>query len=82
LGSYELNLHSKTSIELAGRQFRAFRSKVEQNLSRPVNWEGSTIPFITYTLTNAGKGLFPVLDAMADWALKDKEEGYNLAENN
>ena len=39
-------------------------------------------PFVTYTLTNAGKGLLPVMEAMANWAFKDKEEGYNLSENN
>ena len=36
-------------------------------------------PFVTYTLSNTGKGLLPVLDAMARWALKDKEEEYNLS---
>lgn len=39
-------------------------------------------PFVTYTLTEAGKGLLPVLDAMANWALKDKAEVYNLVGNN
>lgn len=37
-------------------------------------------PFVTYTLSNTGKGLLPVLDAMANWALKDKEEEYSLSQ--
>jgi len=30
-------------------------------------------PFVTYRLTAAGKELYPVIDAMAVWALKDME---------
>ena len=30
-------------------------------------------PFVTYRLTEAGKELYPVIDAMAVWALKDME---------
>jgi len=29
-------------------------------------------PFVTYKLSNAGQGLLPVIDAMANWAFKDK----------
>lgn len=30
-------------------------------------------PFVTYKLTPAGQGLQPVIDAMAQWAFKEKE---------
>lgn len=30
-------------------------------------------PFVTYRLTEAGKELYPVIDAMAVWALKDRQ---------
>lgn len=36
-------------------------------------------PFVTYSLTNAGKGLLPVMEAMAVWAFKDKEDGFSLS---
>ncbi|WP_379963598.1 winged helix-turn-helix transcriptional regulator [Epilithonimonas sp. UC225_85] len=36
-------------------------------------------PFVTYTLTNAGEGLLPVMNAMAKWAFKNKEDEYNLS---
>ncbi|MGJ1198892.1 winged helix-turn-helix transcriptional regulator [Sphingobacterium spiritivorum] len=31
-------------------------------------------PFVTYKLSAAGKGLFPVIDAMAKWAFQDMEK--------
>ena len=34
-------------------------------------------PFVTYRLTDAGKGLLPVIDAMATWAMKHMEGTYN-----
>ena len=34
-------------------------------------------PFVTYKLSNAGKGLMPIIEAMATWAFKDKENGFN-----
>ncbi len=34
-------------------------------------------PFVTYRLTDAGKGLLPVIDAMATWAMKNMEGAYN-----
>ncbi len=30
-------------------------------------------PFVTYSLTTAGKGLIPVINAMAKWAIKERE---------
>lgn len=33
-------------------------------------------PFVTYRLSNAGKGLMPVIDAMASWAFKDGSGEY------
>ncbi|MFB9075838.1 winged helix-turn-helix transcriptional regulator [Flavobacterium procerum] len=35
-------------------------------------------PFVTYRLSNAGKGLLPVIEAMADWAFKVKDGVYNI----
>jgi len=35
-------------------------------------------PFVTYSLTPAGKGLMPVIEAMAIWAFKDKENGFSF----
>lgn len=29
-------------------------------------------PFVTYTLSKSGKGLLPVIEAMAAWAFKEK----------
>ncbi|MFH6996630.1 winged helix-turn-helix transcriptional regulator [Flavobacterium sp. FlaQc-57] len=34
-------------------------------------------PFVTYSLSASGKGLLPVIEAMATWAFKDKENGFN-----
>ncbi|MEC5143478.1 helix-turn-helix domain-containing protein [Chitinophaga sp. 212800010-3] len=33
-------------------------------------------PFVTYRLSNAGQGLFPVIQAMAAWAFKDMEGAF------
>lgn len=33
-------------------------------------------PHVTYRLSKAGKGLQPVIDAMASWAFKDIEGGF------
>jgi len=33
-------------------------------------------PFVTYSLSNAGKGLLPVIDAMAAWAFKDMDGAF------
>lgn len=30
-------------------------------------------PFVTYKLSNSGKGLLPVIEAMAVWAFKEKD---------
>jgi DNA-binding HxlR family transcriptional regulator len=30
-------------------------------------------PFVTYRLSNSGKGLLPVIEAMATWAFKEKD---------
>ncbi len=34
-------------------------------------------PFVTYRLSDSGMGLVPVISAMANWALKEKEGAYN-----
>ncbi|RKR05789.1 HxlR family transcriptional regulator [Flavobacterium sp. 90] len=34
-------------------------------------------PYVTYRLSAAGNGLMPVIEAMAIWAFKDKEDGFN-----
>ncbi|MDT3404028.1 winged helix-turn-helix transcriptional regulator [Mucilaginibacter terrae] len=34
-------------------------------------------PYVTYRLSNAGKDLMPVIDAMAEWALKDMDVAFN-----
>lgn len=36
-------------------------------------------PFVTYRLTNAGQGLMPIVQAMADWAFKDMDGAFNTA---
>ena len=36
-------------------------------------------PFVTYRLSNAGKGLLPVIDAMAAWAFKDMDGAFKKA---
>lgn len=36
-------------------------------------------PFVTYSLSASGKGLMPVIEAMAKWAFTDKEEGFNAS---
>ncbi|OXG04417.1 HxlR family transcriptional regulator [Flavobacterium araucananum] len=36
-------------------------------------------PFVTYRLSNAGNGLMPVIQAMATWAFKEKEDGFNAS---
>lgn len=33
-------------------------------------------PFVTYSLSNAGNGLIPVIHAMAEWAFKEKDGVY------
>ncbi|UUC47365.1 helix-turn-helix transcriptional regulator [Flavobacterium cerinum] len=33
-------------------------------------------PFVTYRLSNAGVGLLPVIEAMAQWAFQDMEGGF------
>ena len=33
-------------------------------------------PFVTYRLTYAGRGLEPIIEAMASWAFKDKEGSF------
>jgi DNA-binding HxlR family transcriptional regulator len=33
-------------------------------------------PFVTYRLSNAGYGLLPVINAMADWSFKDMEGAF------
>ncbi|MXN91178.1 transcriptional regulator [Flavobacterium sp. Sd200] len=33
-------------------------------------------PFVTYRLSTSGKGLMPVIDAMANWAFKDGSGTY------
>lgn len=33
-------------------------------------------PFVTYRLSAAGKGLQPVIDAMADWSFTDMKGGF------
>ncbi|MEN2399033.1 helix-turn-helix domain-containing protein [Flavobacterium sp. MC2016-06] len=35
-------------------------------------------PFVTYRLSDAGKGLLPVIDAMAAWAFKVKDGVYTI----
>jgi len=35
-------------------------------------------PFVTYRLTGAGKGLIPVIDAMAGWALQVSDGKYGV----
>ncbi|GAA3784671.1 helix-turn-helix domain-containing protein [Flavobacterium ginsengiterrae] len=35
-------------------------------------------PFVTYSLSNAGQGLLPVIDAMASWAFKVKDGVYDV----
>lgn len=35
-------------------------------------------PFVTYSLSEAGKGLLPVIDAMAAWAFKVKDGVYSV----
>lgn len=34
-------------------------------------------PFVTYRLSNAGKGLLPVIEAMANWAFASQEGSFN-----
>ena len=34
-------------------------------------------PFVTYRLSAAGSGLMPIIEAMATWAFKDKEDGFD-----
>ena len=34
-------------------------------------------PFVTYRLSNSGRGLQPVIQAMAEWSLKDKKGAFN-----
>lgn len=34
-------------------------------------------PFVTYRLSSAGIGLMPVIQAMAEWAFIDKENGFS-----
>ena len=34
-------------------------------------------PFVTYKLSAAGKGLFPVIDAMANWAFQDMKKVFD-----
>lgn len=34
-------------------------------------------PFVTYGLSSAGKGLMPVVQAMAEWAFKDMDGAFN-----
>lgn len=34
-------------------------------------------PFVTYGLSSAGKGLMPVIDAMATWAFAEMEGGFD-----
>lgn len=36
-------------------------------------------PFVTYRLSNSGKGLMPLIEAMATWAFKDKDGGFNAS---
>ena len=36
-------------------------------------------PFVTYSLSASGNGLLPVIEAMATWAFKDKEDGFNVS---
>lgn len=36
-------------------------------------------PFVTYRLSNAGIGLLPVIEAMAQWAFQDMEGGFGNA---
>lgn len=36
-------------------------------------------PFVTYSLSASGNGLLPVIEAMATWAFKDKEDGFNIS---
>lgn len=33
-------------------------------------------PFVTYRLTDAGRGLLPVIDAMAAWSFKERKGGF------
>ncbi|MDA6072492.1 helix-turn-helix transcriptional regulator [Flavobacterium sp. AC] len=33
-------------------------------------------PFVTYRLSDSGNGLMPVIEAMASWAFKDKDNGF------
>jgi DNA-binding HxlR family transcriptional regulator len=40
--------------------------------SRPV-----VPPHVTYKLSTSGKGLFPVIKAMANWAIKEREGVYS-----
>lgn len=34
-------------------------------------------PYVTYSLSNAGKGLIPVIQTMADWAFKDMDGAFS-----
>ena len=36
-------------------------------------------PFVTYSLSASGNGLLPIIEAMATWAFKDKEVGFNIS---
>ncbi len=36
-------------------------------------------PFVTYRLSDSGKGLMPVIEAMATWAFKEKENGFSAS---
>ncbi|MBF4491278.1 helix-turn-helix transcriptional regulator [Flavobacterium sp. JLP] len=35
-------------------------------------------PFVTYSLSASGTGLLPVIEAMATWAFKDKDDGFKM----
>ncbi|AFD07674.1 winged helix-turn-helix transcriptional regulator [Solitalea canadensis] len=39
-------------------------------------------PFVTYKLSKAGKGLLPVIEAMASWAFKDMDDAYKEIDTN
>jgi DNA-binding HxlR family transcriptional regulator len=36
-------------------------------------------PFVTYRLSDSGQGLMPVIEAMASWAFKEREDGFKVS---
>lgn len=38
-------------------------------------------PYVTYSLSDSGKGLIPIIEAMADWAVKDMKGAFKKKKN-